>query len=186
MRLLPGKVALTILVLVLLGLTAAAILSARDDEQPSRLTLARPGPSYGAGAPGSEHRPVVVRVGPRSTGTSRLQVGITHTQASLDPGEDPAALTRARVALRPVAALQNQHLYGWGARNPEPSPGGFDWRSLDRRVATMRRIGTTPVFTLCCAPDWMTRLRTPTSHYPLLPPTESHVRDFADLAARVA
>ena len=50
----------------------------------------------------------------------------------------------------------------------------------------MRRLGTTPVITLCCAPDWMTRLGTPTSHYPLLPPTEAHVRDFADLAARVA
>ena len=186
MRLLPGKVALTILVLVLLGLTAASLLRGSGHEAPSRLTLARPAPAYGAGAPGSERRPVVVRVGPGTAGRSRLRVGITHTQVSLEPDDDPAALARARAALRPVAALQNQHLYGWGARNPEPAPGVFDWRSLDRRVEVMRRLGTTPVITLCCAPDWMTRLGTPTSRYPLLPPTEGHVKDFADLAARVA
>ena len=186
MRLLPGKVALTILVLVLLGLTAAAVLRGSGHETPSRLTLARPAPAYGAGAPGSQRQPVVVRVGPGNDGESRLRVGITHTQVSLEPGGDPGALARARAALRPVAALQNQHLYGWGASNPEPSPGVFDWRSLDRRVDVMRRLGTTPVITLCCAPDWMTRLGTPTSRYPLLPPTDAHVKDFADLAARVA
>lgn len=141
MRLLPGKVALTILVLVLLGLTAASLLRGSGHEAPSRLTLARPAPAYGAGAPGSERRPVVVRVGPGTAGRSRLRVGITHTQVSLEPDDDPAALARARAALRPVAALQNQHLYGWGARNPEPAPGVFDWRSLDRRVEVMRRSG---------------------------------------------
>ena len=123
MRLLPGKVALTILVLVLLGLAAAAVLRGSGHEEPSRLTLARPAPAYGRGAPGSEQRPVDVRVGPGTAGHSRLRIGITHTQVSLEPNGDPAALARARAALRPVAALQNQHLYGWGARNPEPRRG---------------------------------------------------------------
>lgn len=44
---------------------------------------------------------------------------------------------------------------GWGASNPEPSPGHDDFVALDRRVALMLRTGATPVLTLCCAPDWM-------------------------------
>ena len=44
---------------------------------------------------------------------------------------------------------------GWGGGNPEPSPGKYDWGSLDVRVETMRRTGARMVITLCCAPDWM-------------------------------
>ena len=44
---------------------------------------------------------------------------------------------------------------GWGGGNPEPSPGEYDWGSLDVRVETMRRTGARMVITLCCAPDWM-------------------------------
>ena len=44
---------------------------------------------------------------------------------------------------------------GFGGGNPEPSPGEYDWTSLDRRVDMMRRTGARIVVTLCCAPDWM-------------------------------
>jgi len=57
--------------------------------------------------------------------------------------------------LRQYAPIQNQHIMGFGTVNPEPSPGKFDWSSLDGRVALMRKTGATPVITLCCAPDWM-------------------------------
>ena len=50
---------------------------------------------------------------------------------------------------------QNQHIMGFGGGNPEPSPGEYDWTSLDRRVEMMRRTGARIVITLCCAPDWM-------------------------------
>jgi hypothetical protein len=130
--------------------------------------------------------PVRVTVDPgRVIGHSRLALGVTHTHFSLDPWGDPAAIRRGRRALR-FARYQNQHLYGWGTRNPEPAPGRFDWDSLDRRVRMMRRVGAEPVITLCCAPDWMTKLGRASSSYPNLPPTPEHYDDFADLARRAA
>lgn len=119
-------------------------------------------------------------------GTSQMTLGATHTQHSLDPWGDAAAVARGRELLQRAARLQNQHIYGWGAVNPEPRPGVFEWESLDRRVALMRSTGAVPVITLCCAPDWMTRLGRQTSDYPNLPPTPEHYDEFAQLAARVA
>jgi len=119
-------------------------------------------------------------------GLSRLEVGTTHSQHSLERGGDPTALASASRLLRAGVHYQNQHIYGWGAANPEPAPGRFDWRTLDRRVALMRSTAATPVITLCCAPDWMTIRGKPTSTYPNLPPTPAHYGDFARLAARVA
>jgi hypothetical protein len=46
-------------------------------------------------------------------------------------------------------------LMGWGAGNPEPAPGVFDFTSLDARIGVIRSTGATPVITLCGAPDWM-------------------------------
>ncbi|GAA2924093.1 hypothetical protein GCM10020221_20110 [Streptomyces thioluteus] len=40
---------------------------------------------------------------------------------------------------------------GWGAENPEPAPGRYDFESLDERVALMRATGAVPVLT-CAAP----------------------------------
>jgi hypothetical protein len=89
-------------------------------------------------------------------GAPSLRLGVTHTQNSLNPGGAPTALAagRALLAASP-STLQNQHLMGWGASNPEPAPGIYDWASLDRRMALIRDTGGTPVITLCCAPDWM-------------------------------
>ncbi|MCW3015617.1 MAG: beta-glucosidase/6-phospho-beta-glucosidase/beta-galactosidase [Solirubrobacterales bacterium] len=117
---------------------------------------------------------------------SHLSLGVTNTQHTLDPWGDRRALDRGKRLLRSVAGYQNQHIYGWGTLNPEPSPGVFRWRTLDRRIAQMRVLGTTPVITLCCAPDWMTRRQTQTSSFPNLPPTRKHFADFAELARRVA
>lgn len=134
-----------------------------------------------------ERPPVAVEVD-RATVISRshLSLGVTHTQHSLDPWGDRRAVQRGRRLLQKVARYQNQHIYGWGTVNPEPAPGVFRWRTLDRRVRMMRAIGATPVITLCCAPDWMTRLQTETSTFPNLPPTREHFADFAELARRIA
>ena len=91
----------------------------------------------------------------RAIGTSRLALGVTHMQYSLDPWGDPAAVARGKALLRQVAVYQNQHIMGFGADNPMPEPGVYDWESLDRRVALMRETGAIPVLTLCCAPTWM-------------------------------
>jgi hypothetical protein len=84
-----------------------------------------------------------------------LVVGVTHTQFSADAWRNPVATARARRVLRATSRLQNQSIMGWGALNPEPAPGHYDWTTLDRRVAFIQRSGGTPVITLCCAPDWM-------------------------------
>jgi hypothetical protein len=171
---------LAVAALAVVFATVLGVLSA------DRHAAAPPRSARPAAAGGTAGVPVVVRVDGAGAGVSRLRIGVTHTEHSLDPGGDGAALARATQLVRPVIALQNQHIYGWGAQNPEPAPGVFHWRSLDRRVALMRRLGAEPVLTLCCAPDWMTALGTRTSSYPNLPPTPAHVRDFAALAARVA
>lgn len=119
-------------------------------------------------------------------GTSSLSVGVTHGQRSVDPWGDGGARQAATKLLSAGFTYQNQHIYGWGATNPEPSPGHFVWDSLDRRVALMRATGAVPVITLCCAPDWMTSVATPTSTYPNTRPAWKHFDDFAALASAVA
>lgn len=120
------------------------------------------------------------------TGTSRMSVGVTHTQYSLDPWADPQAVADGKALLTPAITYHNQHIYGWGTVNPNPSPGTYNWVSIDRRVQLMRDLGGTPVITLCCAPDWMTALGTESSSYPNLPPTSANFDEFAALARRVA
>ena len=80
--------------------------------------------------------------------------GLTHTQYSADVG-DAAALKAARESLSAQSLPQNQHLMGWGADNPEPVEGRYDFEAMDRRIDFVRASGSTPVVTLCCAPDWM-------------------------------
>jgi hypothetical protein len=121
-------------------------------------------------------------------GISHLQLGVTHTQHSADAWNNPAAVSRARGLLREAVVYQNQHIMGWGADNPEKSPGTYDFGSLDARVALMRATGATPVITLCCAPDWMKGGASGSTDWSKLAqePDPSHFGDFAQLAARVA
>jgi hypothetical protein len=121
-------------------------------------------------------------------GTSLLQLGVTHTQHSADSSNSSTAVARARDLLKGVAVFQNQHIMGWGAGNPEPSPGKYDFTSLDARVALMRATGSTPVITLCCAPDWMKGGTAGQTDWSKLAeaPSPSHFADFARLSAAVA
>ncbi|GES33117.1 hypothetical protein San01_56050 [Streptomyces angustmyceticus] len=123
---------------------------------------------------------------PRAAGPA-VGWGFTHTQYSADDGTG-AATTRAARLLAAHPMPQNQHLMGWGADNPEPRPGQYDFADLDRRLALIRRTGGTPVLTLCCAPDWMkggTAGRTDWSALEKAP-TPAHYADFAALAGKVA
>ncbi|MGN9912919.1 hypothetical protein ACTMTJ_35820 [Phytohabitans sp. LJ34] len=119
---------------------------------------------------------------------SGFAVGVTHTQYSIDDWGDEAAIDSARGVLRAAATYQNQHLFGWGALNPEPAPGVYDWESLDRRMELIRATGGTPVLTLCCAPDWMKGGRAGETDWNRLhtAPLPEHYGDFADLAVRAA
>ncbi|MFF3335997.1 xylan 1,4-beta-xylosidase [Streptomyces sp. NPDC002888] len=117
--------------------------------------------------------------------------GFTHTQFSADEGSS-AATERAEGLLKKIPLPQNQHIMGWGADNPEPVKGRYDFAALDRRIDFMRASGGTPVITLCCAPDWMKGGRsgvgsTDWSKAALeTAPEPEHYADFAALAATVA
>src|SRR5688572_8753216 len=56
----------------------------------------------------------------RRIGVSRLQLGVTNEQHSLDPWGDAASVARGRELLDRAGTLHNQHIYGWGGLNPEP------------------------------------------------------------------
>ncbi|MFD5026758.1 hypothetical protein [Streptomyces sp. NPDC058373] len=117
--------------------------------------------------------------------------GFTHTQYSADAGED-RAVRRARETLKGTGLPQVQHLMGWGAANPEPRPGQYDFAAMDRRIALAAETGATPAVTLCCAPDWMKggdqeSGRTDWSAASLeRAPAPEHYADFARLAATTA
>jgi hypothetical protein len=113
--------------------------------------------------------------------------GFTHTQFSADHGA-PAATNSVARALAAEPLVQAQALMGWGAGNPEPRPGHYDFSSLDDRIDLIRRSGGIPVITLCCAPDWMKGGRAGTTDWDRLTeaPLPQHYADFAALAATVA
>ncbi|MEV0615261.1 xylan 1,4-beta-xylosidase [Nonomuraea sp. NPDC050404] len=114
--------------------------------------------------------------------------GITHTQFSAD-NEPQDVIEKARGMLGRVPMLQNQHIMGWGVGNPEPSPGEYNFRDLDRRLTLMTSSRGVPVITLCCAPDWMKggrAGRTDWNKNHTVAPEREHFDDFAKLATRVA
>lgn len=123
-----------------------------------------------------------------SSSELRMSVGVTHTDVSVDPWHTEQARRRPETLVRALADYQNQHLMGWGTLNPEPGPDSYDWDSLDRRVANMERIGSTPVLTLCCAPDWMKGGQSDRTDWTRLEvaPDSDHYDDFAELAATAA
>ncbi|MCF1595674.1 GH39 family glycosyl hydrolase [Streptomyces muensis] len=118
--------------------------------------------------------------------------GFTHTQYSADEGA-AAAVKRVEGRLADAGGLpQIQHIMGWGADNPEPVEGRYDFEAMDRRIDFVRASGSTPVVTLCCAPDWMKGGKagvddTNWSQGALeTAPEPEHFDDFAALAVTVA
>ncbi|MGY1794618.1 hypothetical protein ACI796_11585 [Geodermatophilus sp. SYSU D00525] len=145
------------------------------------LLVAMVGTVLAADTPVGDQRP------PLRTAPSWPGWGFTHTQFSADHGA-PAAVRSVESALSAQPLVQAQALMGWGADNPEPSPGRYDFGSLDERIDLIRRSGGIPVITLCCAPDWMKGGRPGTTDWARLTeaPLPEHYADFAALAATVA
>lgn len=117
--------------------------------------------------------------------------GFTHTQFSAAEGSAAARKrVERRLAERPPPQIQ--HIMGWGADNPEPVKGRYDFEDLDRRIDFVRATGGIPVVTLCCAPDWMKggkpgSDKTDWSQESLeTAPDRAHYKDYAALAATVA
>jgi hypothetical protein len=115
-----------------------------------------------------------------------LELGVTHTQNSLDSHDPDEARQRGTDILRDNAAIwQNNHLMGFGSDNPEPAPGDYDWDSLDQRMELTEETGGKAMLTLCCAPDWMKGGEPGETDWSTLEdnPLPEHFGDYANLAA---
>jgi hypothetical protein len=147
---------------------------------PAPLTPTAPAPSAGA---------IAVQVDrTRPIGLSQLATGATLTQNTLDGWGDAQSVSQGLGLLGASSTYSNQHLMGFGADNPEPSPGVYDFSTLDARVDTMRQSGTTPVITLCGAPDWMKGGQPGQTDWSRIEaaPTREHFDDFANLCKQIA
>jgi hypothetical protein len=132
---------------------------------------------------------LVAPSGAQGADAPATRLGVAHGQQSLNPWNPrPAVVSGANVLAATPGTLQAQAIMGWGAVNPQPSPGVYDWSSLDRRVALIRATKGIPVITLCCSPDWMKGGSAGTTNWANLEvaPKREHYRDFAALAAAVA
>jgi hypothetical protein len=120
--------------------------------------------------------------------TSALSTGATHTQYSLDSFGNSAAVANGKRLLQASTVYQNQHIMGWGTLNPEPSPGVFEWGSMDGRVQIMRDTAGVNVITLCAAPDWMKGGQAGSTDWSKIEvaPLPAHHNDFAELARQTA
>ncbi len=117
---------------------------------------------------------------------TKMELGVTHTQDSLDASEPDAARSRGEAILSDNSAIwQAVHLMGFGTLNPEPSPGEYDWSSLDARMQLVKDTGGKAVLTLCCSPDWMKGGPDGATDWDKLEraPLPEHFQDFANLAA---
>ena len=165
---------------------AGAAESTATSATPAGAAPSTAGPARATTTPG-EQAGSGFEIGER-IGTSSLQIGVTHTQHSADTWGDATAVAAARGLLEQAPLSQNQHIMGWGALNPHPAPGVYDWRSLDSRVALMLATTATPTITFAGAPDWMKGGLPGETDWAKLEvaPLRAHYADFAALAAKVA
>jgi hypothetical protein len=113
---------------------------------------------------------------------STFHVGVTHTHGFWEYGNQ-TAVERARALLINGIGFQNQHIMGWGAGNPEPQAGSYQWNDLDHRADLMRSIDTPIMITFCTAPGWMKG----TDDWAMEEEVEdTHVDEFAGLCAAIA
>jgi broad specificity phosphatase PhoE len=115
-----------------------------------------------------------------------LGLGVTHTQSTLDDHDPAEANQRGEAILAKSATWQNVHLMGFGTLNPEPSPGRYDWSSLDARMQLVKDTGAKTVLTACCAPDWMKGGQAGQTNWDDLEtaPDPQDFQAYADLVAR--
>lgn len=117
---------------------------------------------------------------------NKTELGVTHTQDSLDASEPDAARQSGEAILKDNSAIwQNVHLMGFGTLNPEPAPGQYDWGSMDARMQLVKDTGGKAMLTLCCSPDWMKGGPDGATNWDKLEkaPLPEHFQDFANLAA---
>ncbi|MER6178072.1 xylan 1,4-beta-xylosidase [Streptosporangium sp. NPDC001681] len=162
------------------GTPDRAVPDARQADAPS---TAAAGPSTAASNSKIQKAPAVDPAWPRW--------GFTHTGVSAN-NVTPQFEQEVSRRLAQTPMLQNQHIMGFGALNPQPRPQEFYWEDLDSRTNLMRQSGGTQIITLCCAPDWMKGgPEGPTADSAWAEhledaPYPKHFDDFAKLSATVA
>jgi len=87
---------------------------------------------------------------PAGAVVDRLQLGATLTQQTPLTETLPAALLDKSVGIVGVS------LSGNGTDDPEPSPGVFDWSSLDSRMRQLQSVHASIMMRVFEAPPWMT------------------------------
>jgi hypothetical protein len=114
--------------------------------------------------------------------TSQFMPGATFTQEDSN-FHNP----QEQMLLAHAVGYLNVFIDGWGTDNPEPSPGQYEWSTLDERVNVMRQVRqlsggrTQLMISLCCAPDWMK-----TGSDINTAPNPQNFADFAELSKQVA
>ena len=161
----------------------------------TRIGTARPGPLVGANWRRARRPPpnvgAIVATSRRMIGTTDFQVGYDYTQNShlpADAGGNAASVASAKFLLSSMDTFQNVALMGWGAGDPEPSPGSYAWGTLDSLVDAMAdTVGAGQrMITLCTAPGWM-KVGGGSQEWNMeAAVSPSHFQDFANLAASVA
>ncbi|MGI5282317.1 xylan 1,4-beta-xylosidase [Nonomuraea polychroma] len=155
-------------------------------------TVASPGPDPATSAPqqsATQSPPEAQK--PPAVEPDWPRWGFTHTGTSANNITPQFEQTVAQ-SLSRVPMLQNQHIMGFGALNPQPRRQEYFWEDLDSRTNFMKQSRGTPIITLCCAPDWMKGgPEGPTSQEGWAEhledaPYPQHFDDFAKLAATVA
>lgn len=122
--------------------------------------------------------------GPVTPKSARFSYGFDFAQQGpyLTPQSSPGAVASARRVLSSVPGmLEDTSIMDWGLPDPEPSPGRFSLSALASRISLITSTGGTPVVTLAAAPDWMKNATGPD-----VPPSPTHYKDFARLAAKIA
>jgi hypothetical protein len=117
---------------------------------------------------------------------SSFEVGTTHTQGGWEWGNSTAVARAKGLLVNGYVDFQNTHIMGWGIGNPEPSPGTYDWSSLDSRINSLivpMSAHSIPVITFCTAPGWMKHAGDWDMDFCVV---DDHVADFADLCKKAA
>ena len=152
---------------------------------------AKPHKTKGGKHPRSKAAQAVVMTSSRRVGIANFQVGDDYTQTShlpADAGGNAKAVASAKRLLTSMDTFQNVALMGWGSDDPEPSPGDYDFASLDSEVDVMGATvpATQRMITLCTAPGWM-KVGGASQEWSMeAAVAPAHFQNFAKLAAAVA
>jgi len=120
--------------------------------------------------------------------SSPLMVNKLGPGANIIHTDEVAYTAAGKQAIKGSMTYLATHIMGFGTDNPNPSPGQYNWSSIDKNVQLMKDTGATKMITLCCAPDWMKGGTAGQTNWDDLEkaPLPANYKDFAALSKQVA